>query len=151
MCCLCSFFPLRALPPVCLWLGQVDSICAWKTDESRRQQRGAVTERCSQGEGFLAGVSLPQEHSYPPCGASALQESLPGARMLDNKVEWTRASCRRPRCISFRCIWSQWLEMMHVAVFKRTSTGALEWGVHLEHPFLEPGNEEPLFINQAAT
>lgn len=98
VCCLHRFFLFCLLPTICLWLGLFDLICAWKTDESRRQQQGAVTESCSRGEWFLR----PQEHSYPPRDGSALQQSHPHARILSKKVQWIAVSCHRPRCISFR-------------------------------------------------
>lgn len=89
------------LPPVCLRLGLFGSVRAWKTDESGRQQQGAVTESCSQAERFLSGFGpckMPQKRSYPPHDSSALQESHSG--MLSNKVLW--------------------LTVMHVAVHPKT-------------------------------
>lgn len=123
VCHLRPFPPSCVLPPICLWLGQVGSICARKTDESRRQQQGAVTGSCSQVEWFLAGVSLCHGKIRIRLSKVLLYRiSLSAARMLCNKVEWTTASCCRPRCISFGTSVSQ---MMHVAVSESARTRVL--------------------------
>lgn len=92
------FFLFCLIPTICLWLGLFDLICAWKTDESRRQQQGAAAESCSKGEWFL----MPRQHSYLPHDGSPLRESYSRARILSKKIQWIAVSCHRPRCISFR-------------------------------------------------
>lgn len=119
-----SFFLFRLLPTMCLWLGLFDLICAWETDESRRQQQGAATESCSQGQWFL----MPQEHSYPPHDGSASQESHSRAGILSKKFQWIAVNWNRPAFISFtlrhhlcrpskRSLFKQTSDEKHIKVF----------------------------------